>query len=122
MGSARKFPVHVEPSSLLAHETADLVQPMSAAAGLVACDEFHRGAVCRFRQVFLQLQSQPLGVVCREIKRVSSRHMGESAGEELVFEIGLRDRSRGDDLLEALRRVDGVAHVSLMIRTEYAEV
>jgi hypothetical protein len=59
---------------------------------------------------------------CREIKRVSSRHMGETAGEELVFEIGLRDRARGDDLLEALRRVDGVSHASLMIRTEYAEV
>jgi hypothetical protein len=59
---------------------------------------------------------------CREIKRVSSQHMGESAGEEIVFEIGLRDRSRGNDLIEELRRVDGVAHVSLMMRTEYAEV
>ena len=27
--------------------------------------------------------------VIREIKRVSSRHMGESGGEELVFEIEL---------------------------------
>jgi uncharacterized membrane protein YhiD involved in acid resistance len=59
---------------------------------------------------------------CREIKRVSSRHLGESSGEELVFEIGLRDRSRGNDLIEELRGLDGVASVSLMIRTEYAEV
>jgi uncharacterized membrane protein YhiD involved in acid resistance len=65
---------------------------------------------------------QVLRRFCREIKRVSSRHMGETSGEELVFEIGLRDRSRGDELIEALRQVDGVAHVSLMIRTEYAEV
>ena len=65
---------------------------------------------------------QVLRRFCREVKHVSSRHMGEASGEELVFEIGLRDRSRGNDLIEALRRIDGVAHVSLMIRTEYAEV
>jgi uncharacterized membrane protein YhiD involved in acid resistance len=59
---------------------------------------------------------------CREIKHVSSRHSDGPSGEEVVYEIGLRDRSRGDDLLEELRRVAGVAHASLMIRTEYAEV
>lgn len=58
---------------------------------------------------------------CREVKRVSSRYTAESRGEELVFEIGLRDRTRGEELLEALRAVEGVDHVSLMIRTEYAE-
>jgi len=59
---------------------------------------------------------------CREIKHVSSRHAGGTSGEEVVYEIGLRDRSRGDELLEALRGITGVEHASLMIRTEYAEV
>lgn len=59
---------------------------------------------------------------CREIKRVSSRHSGGSAGDEIVFEIGLRDRSKGDSLLAELRRIEGIEHASLMIRTEYAEV
>jgi hypothetical protein len=59
---------------------------------------------------------------CREIKHVSSRHAGGSSGEEVVYEIGLRDRSRGDELLEELRRTAGVEHASLMIRTEFAEV
>ena len=59
---------------------------------------------------------------CREIKHVSSRYAVGTAGEEVVYEIGLRDRSRGDDLLEELRQFEGVEHASLMIRTGYAEV
>ena len=59
---------------------------------------------------------------CREIKRVSSRREAGSSGEEVVYEIGLRDRSRSEELLEELRRIAGVEHASLMIRTEYAEV
>jgi hypothetical protein len=53
---------------------------------------------------------------------VSSRYAVGTAGEEVVYEIGLRDRSRGDDLLEELRQFEGVEHASLMIRTGYAEV
>jgi hypothetical protein len=59
---------------------------------------------------------------CREIKHVSSRHSGGTSGEEIVYEIGLRDRSKGDALLDELRRIEGIDHASLMIRTEYAEV
>jgi uncharacterized membrane protein YhiD involved in acid resistance len=59
---------------------------------------------------------------CREIKHVSTRHSGGPAGEEIVFEIGLRDRTKGEALLEEMRRLEGVDHASLMIRTEYAEV
>lgn len=59
---------------------------------------------------------------CREIKHVSSRKEAGSLGEEVVYEIGLRDRSRGDELLAELRAIAGVEHASLMIRTEYAEV
>jgi len=59
---------------------------------------------------------------CREIKHVSSRQAGGTSEEEVVYEIGLRDRSRGDELLEELRRIDGVGHASLMVRAKYAEV
>jgi uncharacterized membrane protein YhiD involved in acid resistance len=59
---------------------------------------------------------------CREIKHVSSHHAAGSSVEEVVYEIGFRDRSRGNELLEELRRIDGVEHASLMIRTQYAEV
>ena len=59
---------------------------------------------------------------CREIKHVSSRHAAGTTEEEVVYEIGLRDRSRGDELLEELHRIAGVEHASLMIRTQYAEV
>ncbi len=59
---------------------------------------------------------------CREIKHVSSRHAAGTKEEEVVYEIGLRDRARGDELLEELRRIDGIEHASLMIRTQYAEV
>lgn len=59
---------------------------------------------------------------CREIKHVSSRRAAGTSIEEIVYEIGLRDRARGDDLLEELRRIAGVEHASLMIRTQYAEV
>jgi uncharacterized membrane protein YhiD involved in acid resistance len=58
---------------------------------------------------------------CREIKHVSARQSAGSSGEEVVYEIGLRDRSRGDELLEELRRIAGVEQASLMIRG-YAEV
>ena len=58
---------------------------------------------------------------CREFRFVSSRSDGETSEEELVFEIAFRDRSRSDELMAALQRIEGVVHVSLMIRTEYAE-
>src|SRR3989338_8384416 len=85
MGSARKFSIHVEPSSLLAHETADLVQAVGATADLVARDEFHRGAVCRFRRVFLHFQSQPLRVVRRESKR-GGAGVGGPGGQQGGFQ------------------------------------
>jgi uncharacterized membrane protein YhiD involved in acid resistance len=59
---------------------------------------------------------------CREIKHVSTRHASGTSGEEIVFEIGLRDRTKGDALLAELRRLEGIENASLMIRTEYAEV
>jgi hypothetical protein len=59
---------------------------------------------------------------CRAAKRVSSRQSGDEEGAEWIYQIGLRDRERGGELLGALRRLDGMLHVSLVMRDELLEV
>jgi hypothetical protein len=59
---------------------------------------------------------------CRTVKAVSTRQSGEDAGAELVYQVGLRDRERGDELLNELRKIDGVHHVSLVLRSELSEI
>jgi len=59
---------------------------------------------------------------CKAFKQVSTRQSGEETGTEFVFQIGLRDRERGDELLDDLKRLEGVAHVSLVLRSELSEV
>ena len=59
---------------------------------------------------------------CRAVKQVSTRQSGEEEGAEFVYQIGLRDRERGSDLLEALKGIEGVTHVSLVLRSELSEV
>ena len=59
---------------------------------------------------------------CRAVKQVSTRQSGEEEGAEMVYQVGLRDRERGSELLEALRRLEGMRHVSLVLRNELTEV
>ena len=59
---------------------------------------------------------------CRAVKQISQRQSGDDQGAELVYQIGLRDRSRGGELLAELREVHGVTHVSLVLRNELSEV
>jgi hypothetical protein len=59
---------------------------------------------------------------CRAVKQISSRQTGEVEGAEYVYQIGLRDRNRTNELLEELRQLDGVTHVSLVLRSELSEV
>ena len=59
---------------------------------------------------------------CRAIKQVSRRQSGDERGAELVYQIGLRDRDRGHELLEQLRGLEDVTHVSLVVRDELSEV
>lgn len=59
---------------------------------------------------------------CRVIKQVSTRRSGDEVGAEMVYRVGLRDRGRGAELLDALRGLDGVSHVSLVVRDELSEV
>ncbi len=66
--------------------------------------------------------SQLLQKFCRAVKQISTRQSGEEEGAEFVYQIGLRDRQRGGELLQELRAVDGVTHVSLVLRDELSEV
>lgn len=59
---------------------------------------------------------------CRAVKQVSTRQSGDDEAAEFVYQIGLRDRSRGGDLIRELRTLQGVTHVSLVLRSELSEV
>ena len=59
---------------------------------------------------------------CRAVKQVSTRQSGEVEGAEFVYQIGLRDRERGQEMIRELRELDGVVHVSLVLRSELSEV
>lgn len=65
----------------------------------------------------LQLQ---LKRFCRRMKPISERRSGSVA--EYVYQVRLRDRARGGELLEALRAVPGVGEVTLVLRDELAEI
>jgi hypothetical protein len=59
---------------------------------------------------------------CRVVKQISSRQSADEDIAEYIYQIGLRDRQRGQELIEELRRVPGVAHASLLLRHELSEV
>ena len=59
---------------------------------------------------------------CRAVKQISTRQAGEEEGAEFVYQVGLRDRDRGKELLDNLRRLEGVQHASLLLRNELSEV
>src|SRR5262245_4499115 len=65
---------------------------------------------------------RPLNRICRTVKLVSTRQSGDEVSAEVVYQVGLRDRERWGELLQALRGVDGVRHVSLVLRDELCEV
>jgi hypothetical protein len=59
---------------------------------------------------------------CRHVRQVSKRQSSEGEDAEVVYEIGLRDRSRDDELLRALQGVKGVSQASVLLREELSEV
>jgi len=63
-----------------------------------------------------------LHMFCRATKQVSTRQAGDEQGSEFIYQIGLRDRERSGELIERLRGVEGVTHVSLVVRDELSEV
>lgn len=59
---------------------------------------------------------------CRSVKQISSRQTGEQESAEFVFQIGLRDRDRSNELLTSLQSLEHVTHASLVMRNELSEV
>ena len=59
---------------------------------------------------------------CRSTKLMSTRQTSGESEAELVYQVGLRDRERGAELLGELRRIHGVLHASLVLRSELSEV
>jgi uncharacterized membrane protein YhiD involved in acid resistance len=59
---------------------------------------------------------------CRSSKRMSVRQSGSGRASEYIFQIRLRDRTRSQELLDALRGTPGVADVSLVLRDELHEL
>jgi len=59
---------------------------------------------------------------CRLRKEVSRQHGAGGVSSELVYQVGLRDRSRGGDMVAALKQLEGVAEASLVVRDELGEV
>jgi hypothetical protein len=57
---------------------------------------------------------------CRHVHRISVRHDAEAA--EFIYQVRLRDRERGGELTEELRRIEGMGDVALVLRDELAEV
>lgn len=59
---------------------------------------------------------------CRRTRQVSSRHVAGGDAVEYVYEVRLRDRMRGDEMVEELRRFAEASDASLVVRDELAEI
>ena len=59
---------------------------------------------------------------CRTAKEISKRHGDANGIVDYVYQVGLRDRTRSDDLVSDLQQMDGVVEASLILRDELAEV
>ncbi len=57
---------------------------------------------------------------CHDLKLVTMHNSGDQV--ELVQQVRLRDRNRGDELVQDLRGLDGVGNVTLVLRDPNAEV
>jgi len=59
---------------------------------------------------------------CRAVKQLASRHAGAGQPSELVFQIGLRDREGGPQLVADLRELDGLSDAALALHDQLAEI
>ena len=59
---------------------------------------------------------------CSRYRQISRRQTDEEEDSEVVYQVGLRDRTRADELLEELHKVSGVSHASVLLRDELSEV
>lgn len=59
---------------------------------------------------------------CRSVKRISVSRGGIEETSEFLFQVRLRDRRRGQELLDGLRSLPGVSEAALVLRDELLEV
>jgi len=63
-----------------------------------------------------------MGRFCSKTKRISARQAGDSNKREMVFQIGLRDRNRSDELVNELKNIQGIEEASLVLKDELYEI
>ena len=59
---------------------------------------------------------------CFRTKEVTVHYADVSGHVDYVYQVRLRDRRRGDDLMNELRSVEGIGDVSLVLRDELGEM
>jgi len=63
-----------------------------------------------------------MGRFCRRVKKISARQSASTDRSEIVYQVGLRDRTRSSELVDELKGIDGVEEASLVLRDELYEV
>lgn len=59
---------------------------------------------------------------CRSVKQLATHHVGAGQPTEVVFQVALRDRDGGDNLVAELREIEGLTDASLTLHDQLAEV
>jgi hypothetical protein len=59
---------------------------------------------------------------CRAVKPLASRHAGPGQPSELVYQVGLRDRDGGGELVAELRAIEGLSDAALALHDQLAEI
>lgn len=59
---------------------------------------------------------------CHAVKQLASRHAGAGHPSELVFQVGLRDREGGTQLVADLRELEGLSDAALALHDQLAEI
>ena len=59
---------------------------------------------------------------CSTTELISTRQSGDDEGSEYVYQVGLRDRNRSEELVDEVRKITGIRHVSFVMRGELSEI
>jgi hypothetical protein len=63
-----------------------------------------------------------MGRFCRKARKISARQAMDSENREVVYQVGLRDRNRSNELVSELKGIKGVEDASLVLRDELYEL
>ena len=59
---------------------------------------------------------------CRRFHQVSIQRNGLATQAHYIYQVQLRDKNRGQELIDELRKIEGIENVSLMLQDELQEV